>query len=106
MGKLADWKGLVASTEPGLRPFPALLRGSRNSIEAELFGYQGNIEQYLHFLGIAVTEFRTVKTLRPSANPTFLQLVQMCNQQADRLESRSRNFEPMLHGVRYMSGFG
>ncbi len=106
LAKLDDWKPLVASTEPGLRPFPALLRGSRNSIEAELFGYQGNIEQYLYFLGNAVAEFRTVKTLRPSANPTFLQLVQMCNQQADRLESRSRNFEPMLHDIRYMTASG
>jgi len=106
LGELPDYKDLVVSIEPVLRPFPALLRGSRNSIEAELFGFQGNIEEYLRLLGNAVIEYRTVNTLRPSANPTFRQLVQYCSELADRLETRSRNFEPMLRTVRYMTPSG
>ena len=106
LGERPKFKELVASVEPPLRPFPALLRGSRASIEAELSGYQGNIEEYLKLLDKAVVEYRAVQALRPSANPGFLQLRQLCSAMADRLESRSHNFEPMLRNVRYMAASG
>jgi predicted nucleotide-binding protein len=106
LGESPNCKEVAASFEPPMRPFPALLRGSRAYIEAELSGYQGNIAEYLQLLDKAVVEYRSVQTLRPSANPTFLQLRQLCSAMADRLESRSHNFEPMLRNVRYMAASG
>jgi len=105
-GERPNCKEIVTSFEPPLRPFPALLRSSCASIEAELSGYQENIEEYLRLLDNAVVEYRAVHALRPSANPGFLQLRQLCSAMADRLESRSHNFEPMLRNVRYMAPSG
>lgn len=106
LGERPNCKPFAIQLEPIMRPFPSLLRGSRIAAEAELYGYQGNTETYLQFLQKAVAELRTVKSLRPSANPTFRQLVQICNNMADRLETRTRNFEPMLRNVRYMAASG
>jgi predicted nucleotide-binding protein len=106
LGKLPDAQEIVAEVEPSLRAFPALLRGSRLSIQAELFGYQGDIKEYVRLLDDAVREYRTVDTLRPSASEGFLQLVQLCKAQADRVEARSRNFQPMLRSVRYLTPSG
>ncbi len=106
LGKLPDAQEIVAEVEPSLRPFPALLRGSRLSIQAELFGYQGDIKEYVRLLDDAVSEYRTVETLRPSASEGFLQMVQLCKAQADRVEARSRNFQPMLRNVRYLTPSG
>jgi predicted nucleotide-binding protein len=106
LAEFPDAKKLVLAVEPSLRPFPALLRGTRISIQAELFGYQGNIEEYLPLLRNAASEYRTVNMLQPSADPAFRKLVQYCSDMADRLESRSHNFEPMLRNVRYMTASG
>ncbi len=100
------FKEVLSAFEPMMRPYPALLRGSRISTQAELSGYQGNIRAYIDLLHQASAAYRTVKDLRPSNNPTFRQLVQICMTLADRLDTRSHNFEPMLDDIRYVAPDG
>ncbi len=96
-----DYKVALADVDAVLRPFPPFLKGMRANIRAEFAGYSGNMKEYLPLLGQAVEEYAAAETLRPSANPTFLQMVGLCTTQADRLQNRIRNFEPLAQGMRY-----
>jgi len=72
--------------------FPIIFKGSDACTRAEIFGYKGNIPQYINLLGEAVAEFRQADQLPSNLNPIFLTLVGFCTSIADRLETRVEVF--------------
>lgn len=91
--------------KPMLSLFVILFRGLDASIQAEVFGYKGQISQYKRGLLEAVTEFRRVRELPSSLNPMILGLVGLCSGLADRLETRAEVFTED-QGQRYLLPIG
>lgn len=81
--------------------FSILFKGFDNSIEGEIFAYQGNIFHYKELLKKAVCEFRQVEQLPPTLNPILLALFSFCSTFSERLQTRIEVFSSVQQGAHH-----